>query len=100
MHPVETKVREGIAMALLYWAVRVAPPRMSPLLSSAVCDDRTVVREAITREREACVEIVGGAENYWNSVAYDRRQAGRDDTDPAARAGVAMLLGQRIRQRR
>jgi hypothetical protein len=50
-------------------------------------------------EREACAKVVDAFEAEENSVAYEKRQAGRDDSFNCARASAANRLAAAIRAR-
>ena len=49
---------------------------------------RAARRDALTQ----VLTLLREQDNYWNSVAYDKRQAGKSDIGPSARAGQSMSL--------
>ena len=75
---------------------RVIDEAISEAISEAI---NWAVDEAVKHEREECVKIADERDNYWNTVAYDQRQAGKSDIDASARAGSAMVIASAIRAR-
>lgn len=67
----------------------------------AQCERRLqeAVDSAIEYEREECAKVAVERDNYWSTVAYDQRQAGKRDIDASARAGSAMMIAAAIRAR-
>jgi len=57
-----------------------------------------IAHQAEQRVYKKVLERVRARINYWNSVAYDKRQAGIDDTDGCARAGALQILEQEIKR--
>ena len=57
------------------------------------------IDRAVEHEREECAKVAVERDNYWSTVAYDQRQAGKKDIDASARAGSAMVIASAIRAR-
>ena len=51
-------------------------------------------------EREQCAKVADEQDVYWNAVAYDRRQCGRDDNFACASASMANKIAAAIRERK
>ena len=70
--------------------------------------DRAVVAEARVKRLHAMLDVVRAdalreardraiaAEIRWSNIAYDNRQAGRDDNNACARASMAADIGAEI----
>ena len=54
---------------------------------------------ALDTERSACAQIADEQDIYWNGVAYDRRQMGKDDNSACAAASTAATIAAAIRGR-
>lgn len=68
------------------WAINWVFPAIKPLIRAD--------------EREACARVADEQDMYWNAVAYDRRQCGRDDNFACACASMANKIAVDIRERK
>jgi hypothetical protein len=66
------------------------PPDMT---ANVIAD---ALREAGAAERKRAADIAREQQNYWNTVAYDKRQAGKDDNFACSSAQAAWEIAAAI----
>lgn len=86
------------------WPSDVTPPDETALAGTWGVSRYPPEAEAYTRDDiawnealEAAVREADEKENYWNTVAYDKRQAGMDDSFACASASAYAHMGQALR---